>query len=244
VTTLEPLRSAGGAITAWRAALSGGGSLLARRVVVGIGSTNIPRLPDFLPPEMAGQCMSFPRGRTAPAAAPGAPPPGRVAHAWQLVEAACAEGARRPEAACGARGAPGRKAGRGSTCGSGSSSSSSSERAMSVSECGSPRSSVGCGSCESREAASDCGGEDGGGGGGRLTHAQVTAASPLAAAGLVGPGEHVIIVGGDLGLRGWVFSRRGAVWVVSHATESERGATLWLLRVVRMLWPAGRSKRP
>ncbi|GBF97256.1 hypothetical protein Rsub_09947 [Raphidocelis subcapitata] len=225
VTALEPLRSPDGAVAAWRAALCDGGSLLARRVVVGIGSTNVPRLPDFLGPLTLGATPNILTGSgigsaasaAASAAAAGAPPPGRLAHAWQLVEAACAAGARRPEAARGPFGAAGGKGGRGGGGGgglarrgsSGSSSSGGGSDCGAASECGS---SCGGGaacpsSCDTSDAASDGVGEDGGGGGGRGAHVgpgsapappQPQPLSPLTAAGLVGPGDHVIIVGGGL----------------------------------------------
>jgi hypothetical protein len=192
VVALTPVPRADGAgVSHTRATLADGTTLDARRVVVGIGSTNIKRLPPFAPQNEGG------------AAGGCAPPAGRVMHAWDLVEAATRAGAAggrgvcmrhraRAAAAAGASSCSEGSGGSGSLAGGGASSGmGGSPSTLSVDRGGSQSSgAVDDGGCTSPataggdEACSAC-----------CTEAAV--ASPLVRAGLVGEGEHVVIVGGE-----------------------------------------------
>ena len=215
VVHLQPILGPDGRTTHTRATLADGTTLYARRVVLGIGSTNIKRLPPF-------------------AADAAAAPAGRVMHAWDLVEAAggsrAAAGAGEVVSGVGGggrwawrgkRGSGGGSSSESAGCGAdgseedgwgrsgglssfGSDASSDSSRSAAFGDCddvasdgsaeGTRRGSLerrgGPGLKGAAAAASGLRRWLGGGGAGQ-------GQSLLAAAGLMGPGEHVVIVGGE-----------------------------------------------
>ncbi|KAI8471948.1 MAG: hypothetical protein J3K34DRAFT_520149 [Monoraphidium minutum] len=179
VAHVEPVFGADGRVSHTRVTLEDGRALEARRVVLGIGSTNLKRLPPF--------------ASEAAAAAPA----GRVMHAWDLVEAASSAAAAAASDAPKAAGAAARLARRAGG-GSGSSSEGADEPGSSE-EWGSRGDATGAAVASSQSESGD---EDAQGGsprgGGAVGGGTGGAPTPLEAAGLVGQGEHVIIVGGGL----------------------------------------------
>lgn len=179
---LDPVFGPDGRPTHTRTTLADGTVIAARRVALGIGSTNMQRLPGF-------------------AADAADAPPGRVLHAWDLVEAAAGDGRgtgggaglrlRRTAALLAAAESGASEVGDGSDGGDGS-------PALTADDDSSDASGSGLDGGEERGDLISC---RGGGGPGPLAQpgrvvAEGQCRSRLAEAGLVGPGEHVVIVGG------------------------------------------------
>jgi len=175
------------AVSHTRATLADGSVIDARHVVVGIGSTNIKRLPPFVSGATNPGCCDG-SGSAADGGCGGAPPAGCVVHAWDLVDAASNAGAMQGRGLTTIRRQlqmRGSSRGSSGSCSSGTTSSSRSSSLVgssdaAVEHCISP----------------DCSNSSSSGADGDNESLAPSSSSPLARAGLVRDGEHVVIIGG------------------------------------------------